>query len=243
MAPWSNGKASDCKSEVPSSILGGASMLPWSKWKGHPASTRVGAGSSPVGSFVEVDSKCSFLWYTGRMPANWDRVSVCAGYEAVHFPDHHRAWGTGYVHTHIVVAEQKLGRPLLSGEVVHHKDGDKRNNSPDNIEVFGSHRDHARLHQSEKPSSLVTLLCSCCGKEFARIKSRTPEAKGCSQAFCSRHCAGTVNGYQERPINHGTGTGYRRGCRCAKCRKAHADKMSAYRARKRSKRMASSSKG
>lgn len=50
-------------------------------------------------------------------------------------------------HTHRIVAEQILGRPLLPGEVVHHIDGDKRNNDPSNIQVFSSQAEHARHHK------------------------------------------------------------------------------------------------
>lgn len=49
-------------------------------------------------------------------------------------------------HAHRVVAEIKLGRPLRPGEIVHHIDGDKRNNDPDNIRVYASQADHARYH-------------------------------------------------------------------------------------------------
>src|SRR4051794_8345737 len=38
-------------------------------------------------------------------------------------------------HEHRVIAEQNLGRSLKPGEVVHHRDGDLRNNHPDNLEV------------------------------------------------------------------------------------------------------------
>jgi hypothetical protein len=49
-------------------------------------------------------------------------------------------------HLHRIVAEAKLGRALLPGEVVHHKDENKRNNHPDNLEVLPSQSVHAKLH-------------------------------------------------------------------------------------------------
>ena len=43
---------------------------------------------------------------------------------------------------HQRVAEEKLGRPLEPGEVVHHDDGNKRHNDPSNIWIFSSQRAH-----------------------------------------------------------------------------------------------------
>lgn len=49
-------------------------------------------------------------------------------------------------HLHRIVAEQKLGRPLVKGEIVHHIDGNKHNNLLDNIEVLPNQAAHASHH-------------------------------------------------------------------------------------------------
>jgi hypothetical protein len=46
-------------------------------------------------------------------------------------------------HRHIV--EQRLGRKLSSNEVVHHVDGDRLNNDPNNFAIL-SRAEHSRLH-------------------------------------------------------------------------------------------------
>jgi hypothetical protein len=43
---------------------------------------------------------------------------------------------------HIVVAEKMLGRRLRPNEEVHHKDHDRANNDPDNLQVYDSHLEH-----------------------------------------------------------------------------------------------------
>lgn len=53
-------------------------------------------------------------------------------------------------HTHRVVAEQMIGRSLAKGEVVHHIDGNKRNNSPLNLMVFKNQAEHALWHKNEE---------------------------------------------------------------------------------------------
>lgn len=49
-------------------------------------------------------------------------------------------------HAHRILAEEVIGRLLKKGEVVHHKDGNTRNNLVDNLEVLSSQAEHAKLH-------------------------------------------------------------------------------------------------
>lgn len=62
-------------------------------------------------------------------------------------PGHPRATKEGYIRTHILVAEKKLGRYLKPGECVHHIDEDKYNNHPNNLMIFKTIADHGAFHQ------------------------------------------------------------------------------------------------
>lgn len=51
---------------------------------------------------------------------------------------------------HRYVAERNLGRKLRTGEVVHHKNRNKRDNRRKNLKVFKSQKDHHRIHKKDK---------------------------------------------------------------------------------------------
>ncbi|MGE5426103.1 MAG: HNH endonuclease signature motif containing protein [Bacillota bacterium] len=45
--------------------------------------------------------------------------------------------------------EKKIGRKLIPGEVVHHVDGHKLNNSPQNLWLFSTQEQHQRYHREQ----------------------------------------------------------------------------------------------
>lgn len=65
-----------------------------------------------------------------------------SGYILVYCPDHPNCNNSGYVREHRLVMEQKLGRLLERHEVVHHIDGVKGNNDPNNLGLFDSNGRH-----------------------------------------------------------------------------------------------------
>ena len=84
-------------------------------------------------------------WRGGRMTDK-------DGYILILQTDHPHANRHGYVREHRLVMEQKLGRHLLPTEVVHHIDGNRANNHPENLEVFASNAQHlAETLQGQTP--------------------------------------------------------------------------------------------
>lgn len=60
------------------------------------------------------------------------------GYVRIYVPDHAEAGSRGYAMEHRVVMADLLGRPLRKGENVHHRNGDRADNRPDNLELWAS---------------------------------------------------------------------------------------------------------
>lgn len=92
---------------------------------------------------------------------------------------------------HRYVAEQIVHRRLYHNEVVHHIDGNKKNNDINNLMIFRSNTDHLKYHNGAKLIDMqdgtftcedwfVVLTCKNCGKQF---QTQNTNAK-----FCSDKC-------------------------------------------------------
>lgn len=121
-----------------------------------PAWVRDGVSISEIARRIGTNKTRVRLWLRARGIAvpRWDnkgprngrwkggRVIDKDGYALLKRPDHPNRSRHGYVREHRLVMEATLGRFLGPTEVVHHKDGDKLNNSPGNLQVFGSNAEH-----------------------------------------------------------------------------------------------------
>jgi len=88
------------------------------------------------------------------------RVKLKIGYIIKHCPNHPRA-SRGYVYEHILIAEDKIGRLLKKGEVVHHINGIRDDNRKENLIVIINNAKHMSLHRLKKWSRLYDKCKRC----------------------------------------------------------------------------------
>lgn len=93
------------------------------------------------------------------------------GYERILRPHHKFANSSGRVRLSRYLMELDLGRYLTEEEVVHHKDKNKKNNSPENLMLFEDNATHLRYENTQDFSDRI---CSECGTDKTLIRKDKP---------------------------------------------------------------------
>lgn len=89
------------------------------------------------------DNDCKHAYFVREQNPAWQGgVTEQSGYKMLRTELGAKA---PYTREHRVVAEKMLGRTLLSDEVVHHINGDRSDNRPENLQVM-TRSEHSRHH-------------------------------------------------------------------------------------------------
>jgi hypothetical protein len=122
--------------------------------------------ASPTAKYYGLCHSCR---YKGNRNPKWKggKFTDCDGYVRLNSMwDHPRANPAGQVYEHIVVAEKMIGRSVAPYEIVHHLDGNKQNNHPDNLDILSSTAEHNKIHNHYKNLDGAT---SCNGGKICII--------------------------------------------------------------------------
>lgn len=108
---------------------------------------------------------------TGPLAGGWrgGRNISPLGYIYLLRPDHPNATSYGYVLKHRLVMEEKLGRLLEPWEKVHHINGDREDNRPENL-VVTTLSDHMKGHEPWKYRENIREQCSIAGRKGAEAR-------------------------------------------------------------------------
>lgn len=128
-------------------------------------------------------------------------IRMSWGYRYLFLPNHPDSSKQGYIAEHRLIGEQKLNRRLFKKEVVHHIDGNRENNNPENL-VVCSRREHNEHHEVLKylhtpriqakakkelrnyhKRKLINWNCLNCNK----VKKKSPFQAN-YRKFCSKKC-------------------------------------------------------
>jgi len=102
------------------------------------------------------------------------------GYFRVYMPDHPRAFENGQILRSWVAYEAYHGVAAKKGDIIHHKNGNRLDDSKENLEKV-TYRIHGDIHKGTK----IKCTCRNCGKYFYAKPSYIKRGGG---QHCSLDC-------------------------------------------------------
>ena len=99
----------------------------------------IACGRAPIKSEFTIQARLNSInARKGKKGGNnkGGRIVDKSGYVSLWMPEHPNCRSAGYVHEHRVVMSKIIGRPLKSNENVHHKNGIRSDNRPENLELW-----------------------------------------------------------------------------------------------------------
>lgn len=118
-----------------------------------------------------------------------EKIVSKGDYNYVVVKEHPKTTANGYVLEHRVVMENFLCRLLNSDEVVHHRNGNKKDNRLENLEVQNNSA-HSREHTKKRGKKFVKFCCPQCKQIFVRARNLTHLQKKGMYTCCSASCRG-----------------------------------------------------
>lgn len=96
------------------------------------------------------------LFYSLEKNKKWNGGKIISshGYVQIHKPNHPYCDDRGYVYEHRLVIEKQICRYLSTNEVIHHIDGNKLNNSLENLRLM-TNEEHSKFHNNLRRKKVV----------------------------------------------------------------------------------------
>jgi hypothetical protein len=112
-------------------------------------------GKDNIKKKPQMSEEAKLILRSGQILCNdgrwrYEKITKSDGYVYLYLPKHPRANDKGRVSEHLVVIEEKIGRPAKHelGEQTHHKNLQKHDNRPKNLFLSKNEKQHGQWHAS-----------------------------------------------------------------------------------------------